>query len=1026
MDIDELEQLTAAVYAAADPSMAAMLRAAADSVSRGTGDAARHAAVRGGAYLVVSKLSLLRPDLERAIGWLTTAVEAGRTPSRLANLAAALLERCDLDGTVDDHRRAVALLRDALAETDASAPGRSTRMIILLGAYVDAVERGFGGVTLDDALDHGEAVLREFPGAQRGEPENLLGAALMLAAQRGHPRTDTRRMVELLDRAVACLPDGHPDLPARLSNLGGALLDRYEMTGSRTDLERAATTSRRAYALFPQHHPSRPLALNNFINAVVASYERFGDTEELAAALPHARTLAAAFTSGHPLHPVALANSGLLFRAAARALNRSALVDEAVSCHEAAVAATPSAAPALAGRLASLALALADRYRRDQDVTDLERAITYGTRSLDSDASHEVELSGFAANVGTFLHSRYLLGGRVSDLHGAAALHKRGISRLPAGHHDRAAVLNNAGIVLLDIYDRLGEETDLELAATYLAEAVAAGDDTDPESAGRLVNLAAVLLRQAATRHTVRRLDEAEAIARRALTIVRHDETRRTAIATLVNIMRERWQHTDDRGDLDRMAELDAAVEPGTPAAHLRRGISRGMVGDRTSEVRHLLAALESGVDARPAVAISAAQLLADHGVRLVAAGDAGGGDLVERAAAGATAARDRLVGTGEGRRADLSWHRDLTGLGALWAHARWLRGDIDGALAAFEATRAVLLTGHVPAAPPPDSTYLAIWCTPVGGAAVIARPTGPPVAAGLPELTPHLVERLAHRLSVAALLGRTSLDAVVAAVAGQISRTITTALEPVLRAGEPLVCAAGGGLALLPLGLGEMSGRPLVFRHPFTLALNRHSAAWSQAAGPLRPLDLGDAVSVADPLPTRLPRLPAALRESAFFASPERRRHGTAATPAALLAALREASVVHIATHAAAPASDPLAHHFVLAGDEPLFADAILDAGPLRTRLAVLSGCGTGRTTVTHADEGLALASAVHAAGVVGVMSSLWSVVDRPTARLMRRVKEELQEGRPPVEALREAQLSTIADGGRPADWAAFTMLGS
>lgn len=59
--------------------------------------------------------------------------------------------------------------------------------------------------------------------AGHGEVENLLGTAYVLAAQRGHPRADLRRMVELLELAVGASHADHPDHPARLSNLGSAL-----------------------------------------------------------------------------------------------------------------------------------------------------------------------------------------------------------------------------------------------------------------------------------------------------------------------------------------------------------------------------------------------------------------------------------------------------------------------------------------------------------------------------------------------------------------------------------------------------------------------------------------------------------------------------------------------------------------------------------------------------------------------------------------------------------------------------------
>jgi hypothetical protein len=312
---------------------------------------------------------------------LERAADAGRTAPRVANLAAALLERCDLDGKPEDHHRAVTLLREALEDTEATPTARATRMIMLLGAHLDAVERGFGGVSLDDLIDFGEQVIGEFPGAQRGEPENLLGSAYMIAAQRGHPRTDLQRMVALLDAAVAKLPAGHPDLPARLSNLGGALLDRYEITGARDNLVRAAAVTEQAYLGFPDGHPSRPLALNNHVNATVAAYERFGEAGRLSEMLPKGRDLTKAFLPEHPLYPVALSNVGLLFRAASRALNRPDLIDEAIRCHETAVQATAAGNPARAGRLASLALALADRYDRDQQADDLDQAVALGPRA---------------------------------------------------------------------------------------------------------------------------------------------------------------------------------------------------------------------------------------------------------------------------------------------------------------------------------------------------------------------------------------------------------------------------------------------------------------------------------------------------------------------------------------------------------------------------------------------------------------------------------------------------------------------
>lgn len=136
------------------------------------------------------------------------------------------------------------------------------------------------------------------------------------------------------------------------------------------------------------------------------------------------------------------------------------------------------------------------------------------------------------------------------------------------------------------------------------------------------------------------------------------------------------------------------------------------------------------------------------------------------------------------------------------------------GALAAFDATRAVLLSPYFPVSPASsmaEAAYLALWCTPVGGAALVVRPDSAPASVALPDLTPALAARLAERLSAAALLGPGSMDRVLALATDRISRTITRPLERILSAGESVVCAPGGALALLPLSAGEVAGRPWI-----------------------------------------------------------------------------------------------------------------------------------------------------------------------------------------------------------------------
>jgi CHAT domain-containing protein len=75
--------------------------------------------------------------------------------------------------------------------------------------------------------------------------------------------------------------------------------------------------------------------------------------------------------------------------------------------------------------------------------------------------------------------------------------------------------------------------------------------------------------------------------------------------------------------------------------------------------------------------------------------------------------------------------------------------------------------------------------------------------------------------------------------------------------------------------------------------------------------------------------------------------------------------------------------------------------------RLAVLSACETGLGDVAGGEGVYGLARALHVAGCRDVVASLWQVDDQATAALMTLFYAHLwQQGQPPLEALRQAQL--------------------
>lgn len=137
------------------------------------------------------------------------------------------------------------------------------------------------------------------------------------------------------------------------------------------------------------------------------------------------------------------------------------------------------------------------------------------------------------------------------------------------------------------------------------------------------------------------------------------------------------------------------------------------------------------------------------------------------------------------------------------------------------------------------------------------------------------------------------------------------------------------------------------------------------------------------------------------------------AATIDALLGALPAgdrpgASLLQLSTHGRTEPAPGLK-----AGDGWLALTSILNQARGRAAdapggLVVTNACLTD-TTRTHYDESLTLATAFLAGGATAVIGTRWPVDDGTTAVLSLRLHYYLQLGRPPAEALRQAQLDLL-----------------
>jgi CHAT domain-containing protein len=137
---------------------------------------------------------------------------------------------------------------------------------------------------------------------------------------------------------------------------------------------------------------------------------------------------------------------------------------------------------------------------------------------------------------------------------------------------------------------------------------------------------------------------------------------------------------------------------------------------------------------------------------------------------------------------------------------------------------------------------------------------------------------------------------------------------------------------------------------------------------------------------------------------------------------------LLHFATHAELDEADPLGSALRLApasGDDGRLEVQEIFGLDLHASLVVLSACETALGTLNRGDELTGLTRAFIYAGTPSVITTLWQVNDRASFELMQEFYRHLKAGQAKAEALRQAQLATLAKYPHPYFWGAYQLTG-
>lgn len=187
-----------------------------------------------------------------------------------------------------------------------------------------------------------------------------------------------------------------------------------------------------------------------------------------------------------------------------------------------------------------------------------------------------------------------------------------------------------------------------------------------------------------------------------------------------------------------------------------------------------------------------------------------------------------------------------------------------------------------------------------------------------------------------------------------------------------------------------------------------------------------------------RLPKLPYAEQEARSVARLfPRARSLVLAGPRATEAELRKQDlgrfrILHFAIHGLLDEQHWWRSALLLTPEAGSAEDSRLDPPEIyslapKAELVILSACRTAEGKVQSGEGLLGLSAAFLAAGAGSVISSLWSVNDRSTARFMTSFYGHLAGGSTQAEALRRTKAEMIGSRfGHPYYWAAFVLSGS
>ncbi|KAG8790730.1 hypothetical protein FRC12_011175 [Ceratobasidium sp. 428] len=307
-----------------------------------------------------------------------------------------------------------------------------------------------------------------------------LGAIYNSRYERLQDFFDLETAIELYDLAASLVLDGSSDMrPFILDRLGSAYLSRYQHLGVVVDLDKSILYSKQSVDLTPVSHIEMSGRLNKLGSSYTMRFDRLYQPQDLETAIDIQRKASMITPDNHSQKPFVLKDLARAYCIRYEHLGHLADLDIATELQRQIIRTIPDSHPSKVELLGNLGRSYKQRYSHLGHLEDLEVAIGHTQQAVSLISDRHPNKSVYLGDLSTAYHYRYRCLNAPRDLNLAIEYGRLTISSVTDNHSNRARALGHLGQCLSDRFGHLNESIDMSQSIECFQKA-AHSAETDP------------------------------------------------------------------------------------------------------------------------------------------------------------------------------------------------------------------------------------------------------------------------------------------------------------------------------------------------------------------------------------------------------------------------------------------------------------------------------------------------------------------------------------------------------------------